>query len=428
MVYNIKNIERRDSMAFQPKNTPQMQGDDPRQALARADRRKRRLQILAPIFSFVLVGAAAAALVLSLQAQKNPKPAPQATEPPVVEHTPHDLTVVHLAAAGDLNVTERVVGLGGDYTDTFLDVAPILSQADITALNFEGGLYGEPYGEDASAPATMAQALKNAGVDIVQLANSYTIYQGTAGLASTVNGMTEAGLTPIGAWANTAAAKTAGGYTLCEVKGIKIAFVAFTKGMDGMALPKGSEGCVNLLYTDYASAYQKINTEGITAVLNAVAQEAPDITVAMLHWGSEYNDTISTSQTKIVELLQENGVDAIIGSHSHFVQQMTFDPATGHFVAYSLGDFLGNADRAGTEYSVILDLEITKNNTTGHTQITNFSYTPIYTVTDGNAPRVMRIDTTMKAYEGGYIARVSSATYDSMKYAWNRIRARIVGE
>ena len=391
-------------------------------------RSKKWLNVLALSGLILIVGAAGTALMLSLDAKNNPTPT-EPTSPLVIQdHTPHDLTVVHLAAAGDLNVTKKVVGLGGDYTDTFLDVAPILAQADLTALNFEGGLYGEPYGEDASAPESLPQALKNAGVDLVQLANSYTIYHGTAGLATTISGMEKSGLTPLGVWANSEAAKTAGGYTICEVKGIKIAFVAFTKGMDGMALPVGSESCVNLLYTDYASAYQEINTEGITAILNAVETEAPDITVAMLHWGSEYNDTISASQNKIVELMQENGVDAIIGSHSHHVQQMTFDPATGHFVAYSLGDFLGDAEEPGSEYSVILDLEITKNNTTGHTQVTGFSYTPIFTVVDGNAPRVMRIETTMRAYESGYIAKVSSTTYDAMKHAWDRIGKRISGQ
>nr|MBQ8245474.1 CapA family protein [Oscillospiraceae bacterium] len=362
------------------------------------------------------------ALILSLKGcEKKPDPA-QTTQ------TEPDLTVIHLAAAGDLNVTQKVIGNRSSYTDTFMDVAAILADADLTAVNFEGGLYGAPYGEDASAPPALAEALKSAGVDLVQLANSYTIYKGTAGLAATVSGMGAAGLTPVGAWATPDDAKKAGGYTLCEVEGVKIAFVSFTKGMDGMALPAGSEGCVNLLYTDYATAYQEVDTQGITKVLNAVSKEKPDLTVALLHWGSEFNDTISASQTEIVTLMQENGVDAIIGTHSHYVQKMTLDPNTGMFVAYSLGDFLGDADRAGSEYSVILDLEITKNNTTGETKVTGYSYTPIFNVTDKGDPRVVRIDTAVTAYENGYIDRVSDTAYQAMKYALERIDARIGGE
>lgn len=341
-------------------------------------------------------------------------------------------TVIHLAAAGDLNVTQKVVDSGGpdyDYTDTLLDVAPVLAQADITAVNFEGCLFGAPYGEDRSAPQGLMQSLSAAGVDLIQLANSYSIYKGMDGLSATLDGIRAAGMEPIGAYATADAAKKAKGYTIRNVQGVKIAFVAFTKGMDGMALPPGNENCVNLLYTDYATDYQKVDTQGITRVLDAAAREKPDITVALLHWGSEYNDTVSKSQQEICSLLQENGVDAIIGTHSHYVQKMEFDEQAGTFVAYSLGDFLGDATWAGAEYSVILDLEITKDNKSGDTKITGYSYTPIFTAVEKDKPlQVVRIQAAMAAYEGGYIDRVSQANYEAMKYALTRIEARIKGE
>lgn len=341
-------------------------------------------------------------------------------------------TVIHLAAAGDLNINEAVVNSGGadyDYTDTFLDVAHLLAQADVTALNLEGNLCGPPYGTDRSAPQTMAQALSDVGVDLIQLANSYSIYRGMDGLKATINGIRLAGMEPVGAYAEPSEAKAAKGYTIKTVQGVKIAFVAFTKGMDGMALPVGNEGCVNVLYTDYSTDYQSIDTEGITRILEAAAKEKPDITVALLHWGSEFNNTISGSQKDICQLLQENGVDAIIGTHSHYVQKMEFDEQSGSFVAYSLGDFLGDAQRAGSEYSVILDLEITKNNESGETRITGYSYTPIFTMAEEGRPlKVLRIQEAMKAFEDGYIDRVSQESYDAMKYALERIEARVKGE
>ena len=341
-------------------------------------------------------------------------------------------TVIHLAAAGDLNINEAVVNSGGadyDYTDTMMDVAHLLADADISSVNFEGNLSGAPYGTDRSAPQNLAQALSDAGVDLVQLANSYSIYKGMDGLKSTISGIRLAGMEPLGVYQSTQEAREAQGYTIRTVQGIKIAFVAFTKGMDGMALPAGNEGCVNLLYTDYSTDYQTVDTEGITRILNAAAKEKPDLVVALLHWGSEFNDTISQSQTQICTLLQEKGVDAIIGTHSHYVQQMVFDEAAGTFVAYSLGDFLGDAQRSGSEYSVILDLEITKNNVSGETKITGYSYTPIFTVAEEGKPlKVLRIREAMKAYEEGYIDRVCQVSYDAMAYALQRIEARVHGE
>ena len=357
--------------------------------------------------------------------------ASQATQDTQTEPSgPPPTTVIHLAAAGDLNVTDTVIASGGgsfDYSQTFLDVAHLLANADITALNFEGTLYGEPYGtSSSSAPQTLMNALSANGVDLLQLANSYSINQGLSGLISTIQGVRNAGIEPLGVYASSEEFKDAKGYTIRYVNGVKIAFVAFTKGMDGLALPSNAENCVNVLYSDYASTYQEVDTEGITAVLKAVAKEKPDLTVAMLHWGSEFNDTISASQQEICSLMQENGVDAIIGTHSHYVQKMEYDPEAGTFVAYSLGDFCGDAARAGSEYSVILDLEITKDNTTGETKITDYSYTPIFTaVEEGKPMRVLRIAEAISAYESGYIDRVSQTNYEAMKYALGRIESRI---
>ena len=155
--------------------------------------------------------------------------------------------------------------------------------------------------------------------------------------------------------------------------------------------------------------------------------EKPDLTVAMLHWGSEYNDTISDSQESVVSILQGKGVDAIIGTHPHYVQQMTYDPETGFFVAYSLGDFISDGTRAGTEYSVVLNLEITKSGSSA--KITGYSYTPIFTVAEKGKPlRCVRISETMAAYDSNYIKRISESTYNAMAYALTRIEERVTGE
>lgn len=342
-----------------------------------------------------------------------------------------DDTVIHLVAAGDVNITDDTVASGTeeqDYSRTFLDIAHLLAGGDITVVNLEGNLCGAPYGSNSrSAPQSFVQALGNAGVDLVQLANSYAINQGISGLQTTIAGVKEAGMEPLGVYEDARAYKAGKGYTIREVEGVKIAFVAFTKGMDGMTLPQGSENCVNVLYKDYDSTYQEVDTKAIHTVLDAVDAEKPDLTVAMLHWGSEYNDTISKSQKRIVSLLQERGVDAIIGTHPHYVQQMDYDPETGSFVAYSLGDLLSDGDRSGTEYSVILDLEITKRG--GNTKITGYSYTPIFTVAErGKQLRSLRIEQAMGAYDGKYIDRVSEKTYQAMAYALQRIQARVAGE
>ena len=398
-------------------------------------RQKKTLLILGAILvALGVTGCMIVAVVMGMAEKPAETPAPEttATEATEAVRNPEEITTIHIAAAGDLNVTERVVHAGGeelDYTDAFLDVAHLLGEADVTVLNFEGVLCGAPYGTDRSAPQTLVDALSRAGVDLLQLANSYSIHKGVSGLGTTIDSVRSAGMTPLGAYATRSAARAGKGYVICEVKGVRIAFVAFTKGMDGMALPAGSENCVNLLYEDYSSAYQTVDTEGITKVLERVEEAKPDLTVALLHWGSEYNDNISKTQESIRDLFLANGVDAIIGTHSHFVQKMELNPETGTFVAYSLGDFMGDTQRAGSEYSVILDLEITKNIRTGKTKIAGYSYTPIFTVNEKDRPvQVVQIEAAMKAHESGYIDAVNKDTYNDMAYALKRIEARTAGE
>ena len=117
------------------------------------------------------------------------------------------------------------------------------------------------------------------------------------------------------------------------------------------------------------------------------------------------------------------------GDDPHTVQAIEYDELAGTLVAYSLGDFFGDASRGGTNYSIILDLEITKDSSTGTTKVTNYSYTPIYTVSEVETAdgyrRVVRIDKTVEAWEENYLDKVSQSAKESMVYALERIEARI---
>ena len=358
----------------------------------------------------------------------------QATEP-ATRAQKSTKTTIHIKAAGDLNVTNSVinagVAVGGyNYTRAFMDVASTLSDADLTVLNLEGNICGEPYGSDTtSAPRELLDGLRNAGVDLIQMANSCTINNGLIGLTSTLQTIRAAGLEPVGAFASESEFQQSKGYTITEAQGVKVAFVAFTKGLGGRGLPAGNDNLVNILYEDYASTYDKIDRTRITSVLKAVEAEKPDITIALLHWGSEYNDDISDTQKSIVNLMKKQGVDVILGTHPHTVQAIEYDELAGTLVAYSLGDFFGDASRGGTNYSIILDLEITKDSSTGTTKVTNYSYTPIYTVSEAESAdgyrRVVRIDKTVEAWEENYLDKVSQSAKESMVHALDRIEARI---
>ena len=166
----------------------------------RAQRRKLRLGLAAAV---VVLGLCAFGIYYFVENTPQGEATVQSAIPettasttaPTEETSPvrESTTTIHLRAAGDLNVTDSVVdaGLaasGFDFTRAFQDVASTLSDADLTLLNLEGNIYGETYGTaTTSAPYKLLTALRNAGVDLIQMANSCSINNGLIGLSSTLH-------------------------------------------------------------------------------------------------------------------------------------------------------------------------------------------------------------------------------------------------
>ena len=310
-------------------------------------------------------------------------------------------TVVTLAAVGDIMVYDEQIDAAKqsdgsyDFSTCFSAVSALTMGADLTVGNLELNFCGEPYSgrPNFRAPESLALALKEKGFDLVQTANTYSIQNGVSGLKSTIKYLNTVGIDHVGTYVAQDDKNTNEGVLLKNVNGIKIAFIGYTKGVNNEKLPEGSEFCVDLLYQDYWTEYKEINTDGIVKSVKAAKALDPDVIVAMLHWGSEWDTTVGSTQQEITDLMLKNGVDVILGSHPHVVGPMKEVPVTtvdGEektcFVAYSLGNFFSSQNSSyasGCEESVILNLQFTKNGETGETTLTNASYTPLYLLDSG---------------------------------------------
>ena len=198
-------------------------------------------------------------------------------EPPVVETPPVDPDkTATLAAVGDIMVYQSQIDAAQqedmtyNFADSFSAIKAYTSSADLTVGNLELNLCGTtPYSGNPrtapyfNAPDILAQNLSDIGFDILQTANTYSIMNGLSGLTSTINILNAAGIDAVGTYSSDPG--TTGGYVMREVNGIKIAFIAFTKGLNNLGLPLNAEYCVDLLYTDYNSDYSKVDS---TAILN----------------------------------------------------------------------------------------------------------------------------------------------------------------
>ncbi len=335
-------------------------------------------------------------------------------------------TTATISAVGDIFLTDDMLaysrGMTGltDFAPLFSQVVTKTAKADLTIGNLEGTFSNTSSG---SYPDALASTLAEAGFDILQTANSYSVYQGLSGLIRTKDIIEEQGIHALGTFRTEKEANNEN-VLFKEINGIRFAFIAFTKGFNGMGLPANSEYAVNLLYEDYATDYEDIDRESILALVETAVAGKPDFIIASLHWGSENISGISSSQETITKLLLNAGVDVILGSHSHRLEQVERitlteenQPDRECIVAYGLGDFCSTtAGESNT--SIILNLEFTKDHETGKHTIGTVSYVPVSTVDNGvgASPRfaVVATEDAVALYENNYYRKIGEEAYESI--------------
>ena len=340
-----------------------------------------------------------------------------------------DSQTVTIAAVGDIFLSDEMLEQAKkpdgsyDFLPAFADVFSAVSDTDLTIGNFEGNFNGSPYGPSyGSYPDELANTLKNGGFDVLQTANSYSVYAGMTGLERTKNIIEGKGIAALGTYVDSQD-REENEVRLFEVNGVRVAFVAFTKSLSGMTLPDDVTGCVNMLYLDYMTDYQEINEEGILSAINKAKQLNADIIIAGLHWGSENISGISESQNAIADLMFTNGVDVILGSHSHIVstvERRSVTTADGErkdvVLAYSLGDFC-EVESGECNLAPVLKMAFTKS-PTGRITLSKLYYSTVAAVDLGaDAPvrfMTLDVDSALTLYESNYYDRISTELYDRL--------------
>lgn len=258
---------------------------------------------------------------------------------------------------------------GFNYEPCFQYVKDEISSADLAVVNLESPLGGQPYSGYPifSAPDQYARALKNAGFDLFLLANNHILDSRTTGLLRTLETLDKKGIEHLGVYRDPVERGALHPY-IVNCKGIRIAFLNYTYGTNGFS---PASPCV-INYIDRDSIKRDID---LAHRLNA------DIIVACMHWGDEYVLFPNQKQKEVADLLVEQGVDLVIGSHPHVLQPMEWrKPEKGKpsVVAYSLGNFISNMQiqhtRGGAMLKVVLKKEMFK-----RAEIDSANYSLVFT-------------------------------------------------
>jgi len=223
-----------------------------------------------------------------------------------------------------------------------------LSQADLTICNLESCLStrGEPNPSQTSFlqrgdPAAVG-AMRDAGVDLVVLANDHIMDYGEEGLADTIAALDRAGIAHCGAGFTSAQAQVP---AVEDISGSKIAFLAFTDVvLPGYQAEEGKPGV--------AAAGDAAQVEN--AVRNARA--VSDYVVVYFHWGETSETTPRPAQVDLAHAAIDAGAGAVIGSHPHVLQGL--EQYHGGLIAYSMGNFVFNPPREEGRQSAILQVRL----------------------------------------------------------------------
>lgn len=315
-----------------------------------------------------------------------------------------------------------------DFSYVFSDIKEYISSADIAIGNLETTFAGKERGYSNyprfNTPEQLATNLKDFGIDVVSTANNHCMDTNYTGLVSTLKYLDEAGISHTG---TNETEEQQNQILVKDVNGVKIAFLSFTYGTNGITIPVDKSFAVNLIDEDL-----------ILRQIKLAKEQNPDLICVSMHWGIEYQLKQNQEQEKLKDLLFNNGVDIILGSHPHVLQPMknetiTLDDGSTKdcFVIYSLGNFMSGQTKENTRSSVILNIDITKSGETGKTKLNKVEYIPIYMYKSPTARvhkyKILDIEKTLSNFESGIDKTIGQTTYTNLKNELNKIR-KTVGE
>jgi hypothetical protein len=239
-------------------------------------------------------------------------------------------TVV-VTATGDVHMDAGVIpdlaAFGFDHA--WSGVRPEFLADDLTIINLEctPSDLGSPVSKSFSfrCPSAAVATLAPNGIEVANMANNHAWDHGEAALLDGVATVAGAGVAPVGAGANVAAA-AAGAYF--DINGWTVAVLGFNTIDDGVSRSATA--------TRPGLAYGKDLALVRSAI--AAARTRADIVLVTVHWGVERSFVPDPSDVPIARAMIEAGADAIFGHHAHRIQPLEY--YLGKPIFWGLGNFV----------------------------------------------------------------------------------------
>jgi hypothetical protein len=250
----------------------------------------------------------------------------------VAEDRPVTFTV---EASGDLlihsPVFDRALELGGgthyDFAPLFTQIKPYIESADLPLCHVETPMTpAPPHGYPIfNTPPALAIAIHATGWKACSTAATHSLDEGQAGIDDTNRALDRAGVLHTGEFSSAAQARTP---LIIRVKGIPVAFLAYTELTNGIPSP-------------HPWSVNRANAAQIVADARRARAAGARAVIVNIHWGDEYVSHPSAFQTKLARALTASpDITAIVGQHVHVPQPI--QRINGKLVVFGEGNLISN--------------------------------------------------------------------------------------
>jgi len=288
-----------------------------------------------------------------------------------------------------------------DFNYKFRYIAPYLQAADFTIGNLETTLVRSGYAGWPlfRSPASLAEALLNAGFDMVTTGNNHSFDALVPGVHSTIEILDEVGLARTGTFLTPECREE---ITVFEVNGFTFAIVNMTMHVNALESHMYNHMyMVQIIYLDLVEQ-ATIDYEMIRETMARARALETDFIIASPHIGIEYYGTMNrqgaghrndsfdrtdgrwVNWIRTLELFLDEGADMVMNHHPHtllpaeFVYVTNEDGTTRRaFMAYSLANFVSGQRTQPRETTAIFYLDVARDEY-GNAYISAASHVPVW--------------------------------------------------
>ncbi|MDE5630208.1 MAG: CapA family protein, partial [Bacilli bacterium] len=252
-------------------------------------------------------------------------------------------------------------------------VNPYFKDDDITVGNLEvvignDKLQTSGTGYSFCAPQTVGKLVANQSIEVLSTANNHAYDRSVDGVNSTIDFFKDnTSIMTVGTFKQESDREKV---QSLEVNGIKIGFLAYTLGTNSK-MKIENRFRVNL----YRDQNTKLVDDAMKAKIKADVErtkKATDVTIVLIHWGTEFTNTPNVEQETMANYLNSLGVDIVVGNHAHAIQPIKYiGKEKKTLVYYALGNFTSaddDVERTGEkfdnadQFGLLSTLKITKEN------------------------------------------------------------------